>query len=83
MTNRGGNPNSTSVIATMTYQGRCYAATEEEARALDERLFAALHDQRRGQIKAARCNVTGQHTLDPDTGWHFYLSTWQITIVIA
>lgn len=81
LTDRGGKPNSTSIIVDPTYQARCYAATEPGARALDALLFAALHDQSYGRIRVARCNVTGQHTQDPETGWHFYLSTWQLTVV--
>ncbi|MBX0328703.1 hypothetical protein K2Z83_13555 [Oscillochloris sp. ZM17-4] len=83
MTNRGGPPNVTSMLLNLTYQGRCYAATEPVARDLDGRLFTALHDKRYGRIRVARCNVTGQHTQSPETGWHFSLSTWQLTVVIA
>jgi hypothetical protein len=71
------------VLLEPSYQARCYAATEPAARVLDGLLFTALHDQRYGRIRIARCNVTGQHTQDPTTGWHFYLSTWQLTVVIA
>lgn len=83
LTDRGGRPNATSIIVDPTYQARCYAAAEPEARVLDALLFAALHDQSYGRIRIARCNVTGQHTQDPETGWHFYLSIWQLTVVIA
>ncbi|NNJ10587.1 hypothetical protein EKD04_009625 [Chloroflexales bacterium ZM16-3] len=83
LTGGGGRPNSTSVLLEPTYQARCYGADEAAARDLDALLFAALHDKRYGRIRVARCNVTGQHTQDPDTGWHFFLSTWQLTVVIA
>jgi hypothetical protein len=81
LTDRGGRPNATSIIVDPTYQARCYAATEPEAHALDALLLTALHDQRCGRIISARCNVTGQHTQDPETGWNFFLSTWQLTVV--
>jgi hypothetical protein len=80
----GGRPGSTGVILDSAYRVRCYAADEPTARALDERLFRALNDRSRGIIRSVRCTVTGQHVSDyPQTGWHFYLSSWQITSVIV
>jgi hypothetical protein len=80
---RGGRIGSTSVILDTTFQVRCYAADEPTARALDAHLLAALHDKARGRIRSVRCAVTGQHVADyPQTGWHFYLSTWQVTSVM-
>ncbi|MEI7769560.1 MAG: hypothetical protein WCI67_06210 [Chloroflexales bacterium] len=81
---RGGRPNVTSVLLDSTYQARCYAADQQTARDLDARLLAALHDRARGRIRVIRCTTTGQHVSDyPQTGWHLYLSTWQVTAVIA
>lgn len=82
-TGRGGRPSVTSVLSDPTYLARCYAANEVAARDLDARLFVALHDRSFGRIRSIRCTVTGQHTQDSATGWHFFLSTWQLIVVIA
>jgi hypothetical protein len=79
---RGGRPNSTSVLLGATYIARCYGVTQAEARELDALLLATLHDASRGRIRMLRCQVTGQHTPETDTGWHTYLSTWELTAVL-
>lgn len=81
---RGGRVGPTSVIVETTYQVRCYAADAVTAGDLDARLFTALHDRARGRIRAVRCTTTGQHVSDyPQTGWHLFLSSWQVTAVFA
>lgn len=81
---KGGRPGITSVLLDVSYQARCYAADQMTARDLDARLVTALHDRSRGRIRAVRCITTGQHVSDyPATGWHVYLSSWQVTAVIA
>ncbi|RRR75286.1 MAG: hypothetical protein EI684_05125 [Candidatus Viridilinea halotolerans] len=82
LTDRGGRPNETSLLLEPTYHARCWGATERLARTVDARLFAALHDRAFGRIRSVRCTVTGQHSPEPETGWHFVLSTWRVTVVL-
>ncbi len=79
---RGGRVGRTSVLLEATYLVRCYGITQAAARELDTLLLACLHDTSGGAIRVLRCNVTGQHTPESDTGWHTYLSTWDVTAVL-
>ncbi len=79
-----GSPGPTSVLADLSFEVRAYAASELAAQTLDALLYAALHDTKRGIVRAIRCTQRGEHVPDPDdAGWHYYRSSWQVTAVIA
>ena len=77
---RGGVLDYSSKVLSPSYQFRCYAGTQAQARALSQALFDVLNDKASGKIKFARLENIPTLLRDPAVSWPFMLAFYRITI---
>ncbi|HPL29733.1 MAG TPA: hypothetical protein PLG21_16930 [Anaerolineae bacterium] len=77
---RGGMPGYPGYLLFPSVQFKCYGRDEAEANALYRALYDALHLARGGKVRWVRCEMLGQTLREPELGWPFVLTAFQMSI---
>jgi hypothetical protein len=77
---RGGRPDYSSLVLYPSFQFRSYGPDFEACWELDQTLFDVLNDKGNCKIKFARLEAIGRPLREPDTGWPFVLTYYQIAM---
>jgi len=77
---RGGLPGYPDSLLFPSLQFKCYGSSEIEANTLYRALFDAMHHARGGTVRWAVCEMLGQTLREPELGWPFVLTAFQMSI---
>lgn len=77
---RGGLDDYTDALQHDSFYFKCYGLTPLKAKACYRALHAALQNKQATLIKWARREMIGQLLLEPETGWPYVLTAYQVMI---